>query len=80
LGDIVYDTADLGINGTIFDGDLSKCLDYCKNNKLVSVKLGVRIGPTHGKNLLIFDGDRVPDADPESLFHFRQHRRFWDIY
>jgi len=51
-----------------------------KYNKLVSVKLGVVIGPTHGKNLLIFDGDRVPDADPESLFHFHQHRRFWDIY
>jgi len=53
--------------------------------QLISLKLGVMIGPTNQKNCLSFDDDAVPDTDSESLFHFSHHcgigdfRRFISI-
>jgi len=57
---------------------LSFCLsfreqDYCKSNQLISLKLGIMIGPTNQKNWLTFRGDPVPDTDSRSLFQF-SHR------
>jgi len=41
--------------------------DYCKSNQLISLKLGVMIGPTNQKNWLTFGGDLLPDTDSRSL-------------
>jgi len=43
--------------------------DYCKSSQLISLKLGIMIGPTNQKNLLTFSGDPIPDTDLGSLFH-----------
>jgi len=47
--------------------------NYCKSNQLLSLKLGVTIGPTNGKNRLNFGGDAVLDTDSGPLFHFAHH-------
>ena len=44
-----------------------------KSNQLISLKLGIMIGPTNQKNWLTFRGDPVPDTDSRSLFQF-SHR------
>ena len=43
--------------------------DYCKSNPLISLKLGVVIGPINRKNWLTFGGDPFLDTDSGSLFH-----------
>ena len=52
---------------------LSVCLcvceqDYCKSNQLISLKLGIMIGPINRKKFLTFGGDRVPDGIPDHFF------------
>jgi len=55
---------------------LSVCQqDYCKSNQSISLKLGVMIGPTTGKNRLTVGVNPIPDTDSGSLFHFPQHCR-----
>jgi len=51
--------------------------DYCKSNQPISVKLGVKIRPTSGKNLLTFGGDPVTDS--QSLFYIHHHCRIRDF-
>ena len=38
---------------------LSVCLDYCKSNQPISLKLGVMTRPTNRKNWVTFGGDLV---------------------
>jgi len=56
------------------------CHSVCKSNQLLSLKLGVMIGPTNWKKWLTFGGDRVPDMDSGSLFHFPHRCRIWDFW
>jgi len=59
---------------------LSVCeQDYSKSNLPISWKLGVMIGPTSRKNLLIFSDDLVPDTDSGSRFHFSRHSGIFDL-
>ena len=44
--------------------------DYCKSNRLISLKLCVVIGPATRSNWFTFGGDPVPHTNSRSLFHF----------
>ena len=47
--------------------------DYCNSNQLISLKLGVMIGPTSWKKLLVVYLVVIPDTDSRSLFDSPHH-------
>ena len=47
---------------------------YCKSYQLISLKLGLMVGPSNRKNWLTFGGDLIPNTDSGSFFHVPHHR------
>ena len=50
--------------------------DYCKSTQLISLKLGIIVGPIDRKNWLTFGGDPLPDTHSG---HFSHRCRIGDL-